>query len=71
MLRTNQNAPEIVFKTRMIGNFINSLSVRGTVMVTGNPCEMILDTGSNITIIRSDVLRHREAGKLQVWDYIP
>lgn len=34
---------------------MNSLSVTGS--VAGNPCEMIIDTGSNITIIRPDVLR--------------
>lgn len=34
---------------------MNSLSVTG--MVAGNVCEMIIDTGSNITICRPDVLK--------------
>jgi hypothetical protein len=49
------NASEILFKTRQIGNLVDSLAIDGT--VAGSPCQMIIDTGSNITIIRPDILR--------------
>ena len=49
-------APEILYKVRMIGNLVNSLSVIGK--VAGNKCEMVVDTGSNISIVRPDILRN-------------
>ena len=39
----------------MIGNLVNSLSVTGK--VAGSPCEIVVDTGSNISIVRPDILR--------------
>ena len=52
----DSKAPEILYKVRMIGNLVNSLSVIGK--VAGNPCEMVVDTGSNISIVRPDILRN-------------
>ena len=58
-------APEILYKVRMIGNLVNSLSVIGK--VAGNKCEMVVDTGSNISIVRPDILRNSaSAGEVKI-----
>jgi hypothetical protein len=40
---------------------MDSLIVSGE--VEGVPCEMIIDTGSNITIVRPDILRRLQKGR--------
>lgn len=53
--------PNIIFKTGLIDGSVDSLIVSGT--VEGVPCRMVVDTGSNITIIRPDFLRRSEVRK--------
>ena len=44
---------------------MNSLSVIGK--VAGNKCEMVVDTGSNISIVRPDILRNSaSAGEVKI-----
>ena len=48
-------APEHIFKTgSLFGGGGDSLTVAGT--INGKPCEITVDTGSNISIVRPDVL---------------
>lgn len=47
-------APSCIYKTGTISGGSDSLSVQGKVQ--GSPCRCIIDTGSNITIVRPDVV---------------
>ena len=46
--------PPYILKTGTVQAQSDSISVKGK--IGGTPCEMIVDTGSNITIVRPDVV---------------
>ena len=50
--------PPYVLKTGTMHAGSNSISVEGK--IGGTPCDMTVDTGSNITIVRSDVANRVE-----------
>lgn len=49
----SQVPPVLVFKTGSINGAGDSLMALG--MISGTPCEITVDTGSNISIVRSDL----------------
>ena len=54
-MKEDMNAPKVIFETELIVGFVDSLVVFGT--IEGAVCDMIIDTGSNITILRPDILK--------------
>lgn len=55
------NAPTIIFKTGLMQGLTNSLVVSGTIGAASY--DMVVDTGSNITILRPDVLKRVSKGE--------
>ena len=49
------NAPTTILKTGTIRGFTDSLVISGN--IEGAICDMVIDTGSNITILRPDILQ--------------
>ena len=49
------NAPTTILKRGMMRGFTNSLVISGN--IEGASCDMVIDTGSNITILRPDILQ--------------
>ncbi|CAB3992131.1 Retrovirus-related Pol poly from transposon 412 [Paramuricea clavata] len=61
--RNNESkTPNIIFKTGRIGGFVDSLIVSGK--IEDILCEMVVDTGSNITIVRPDMVRRISKSKI-------
>lgn len=54
-IRMESSVPGVIFKTGSIGGLVDSLVVLGS--IENSSCEMVIDTGSNITLVRPDVLR--------------
>ena len=51
-------APKVVFKTGSIYNVCDSRIVAGS--INGRDCDITVDTGSNISILRPDILVDRD-----------
>ena len=51
-------APKVVFKTGSIYSTCESLIVTGS--LNGRGCDITINTGSNISIVRPDVLKNAE-----------
>ena len=56
-------APKVVFKTGSIYSTCDSLIVTGS--LNGRGCDITIDTGSNISIVRADVLANAERQCIQ------
>jgi hypothetical protein len=56
--KNNENAPEFVVKTSSVGD-----TLLVDAKIEGRWCKCVVDTGSNITIVRPDVIELR-SGKI-------
>ena len=59
----NSNAPEVLFKTGSIYSSQDGLVMTGT--VAGKQCNITVDTGSNVSIVRPDILRSTTRDSLE------
>ena len=55
---TSTEAPKVVFKTGSIHNACDSLILAGS--INGKACDITIDTGSNISIVRTDLLTEED-----------
>ena len=55
---TSNEAPKVVFKTGSIHNDCDSLNVAGS--INGKACDITIDTGSNISIVKADILTEKD-----------
>ena len=62
-LTGSELAPKVVFKTGSIYNACDSLIVTGS--INGRSCDVTIDTGSNISILRPDILTIKDGPDIQ------